>query len=65
MAAMAGASGVRSWLQARGWTFLTPVRLRRATIALFTVATLVSTIGLSGSTRSAHAQAPAAAHHVR
>jgi hypothetical protein len=50
MTAMAGASGVRSWLQTRGWTWVTPGRLRRATITLFVAATLVSTVGLSGST---------------
>ena len=62
MTAMAGASGVRAWLQTRGWTFLTPQRLRRATIGLFVAATLVSTVGLSGSTKSpqAHAQVSAA-----
>jgi hypothetical protein len=49
MTAMAGASGVRAWLQSRGWTFLTPERLRRVTIAVFAVATVVSTVGLSGS----------------
>jgi hypothetical protein len=58
MSAMAGASGLRAWLQTRGWTFLTPQRLRRATIAAFVVATLVSTVGLSGSSR------PAPASHV-
>jgi hypothetical protein len=65
MTAMAGASGVRSWLQTRGWTWLTPARLRRATVAVFVAATLVSTVGLSGSTRATpdhhHAAAPAAA----
>ena len=66
MTAMAGASGFRAWLQTRGWTFLTPARLRRATIAGFAVATLIATIGLSGSsTPTAHpdraAAAPAAA----
>lgn len=59
MSAMAGASGLRAWLQTRGWTFLTPQRLRRATIAAFVVATAVSTIGLSGSSRPA---APPAQH---
>jgi hypothetical protein len=57
MAAMAGASGVRGWMQSRGWTFLSPRRLRRLTVALFVVATAVSTIGLSGSTRPAGAAA--------
>ncbi len=50
MAAMAGATGVRSWLQAHHLTWLTPRRMRIATMALFIVVTLVSTVGLSGST---------------
>ncbi len=58
MTAMAGASGARAWLQSQGWTWLTPRRLRRATIGLFVVATLVSTVGLSGSTKPEQAKAP-------
>jgi hypothetical protein len=47
---MAGATGTRAWLQAHHLTWLTPARMRAATIALFVVATLVSTVGLSGTT---------------
>jgi hypothetical protein len=61
MAALAGASGARSWLQAHHLGWLTPKRLRVATIALFVVATLVSSVGLSGSTKP---QQPVAAHHA-
>jgi len=61
MSAMAGAGGLRAWLQTRGWSFMTPERLRRVTIGAFVVATLVSTIGLSGSTKPAHARTPAPA----
>jgi hypothetical protein len=50
MAAAAGATGVRSWLQARHMTWLTPRRMRAATIALFVAAFGVSSVGLSGST---------------
>jgi hypothetical protein len=50
MAAAAGASGTRSWLQARHVTWLTPKRLRAATVALFVAAFGISSIGLSGST---------------
>jgi hypothetical protein len=32
--AAAGATGVRAWLATRGWAWLTPRRLRRATVAL-------------------------------
>ncbi|HEY8867506.1 MAG TPA: hypothetical protein VIM22_11260 [Solirubrobacteraceae bacterium] len=49
MAAMAGAAGVRAWLQAHHLTWLSEARLRRATIALFTVAILVSSVAFSGS----------------
>jgi hypothetical protein len=62
MSAMAGASGARAWLQSRGWTFLTPARLRRLTIAGFVAATLVSTIGLSGSSTPVHGATPPPAH---
>jgi hypothetical protein len=49
MTAMAGASGLRSWLQTRGWRWMTPERLRKTTVAAFAIATVVSTIGLAGS----------------
>lgn len=61
MSALAGASGVRAWLQSRGWAFLTPQRLRRATIGVFVAATLVSTVGLTGSSTPDRAAASAAA----
>jgi hypothetical protein len=51
MAAMAGATGVRSWLQAAHLTWLTPRRLRIATVTLFLVALLVSSVALSGTTK--------------
>ena len=35
MAAMAGATGARSWLQARHRTWLTPRRIRLATAIIF------------------------------
>ena len=49
MAAAAGASGARTWLQTHNFAWMTPQRLKRATIAIFLVAFLVSSIGLSGS----------------
>jgi hypothetical protein len=49
MAAMAGASGTRSWLQAQHQTWLTPRVLRAITITLFVVAFVVSSVVLSGS----------------
>jgi hypothetical protein len=54
IAAMAGANGARSWLQAQHLTWLTPRRLRAATVALFAGATLFASVGLSGSTKPVH-----------
>jgi len=51
---MAGASGVRTWLQTHHLGWLTPRRLRALTAALFVVALLVSSLGLSGSSKPAH-----------
>jgi hypothetical protein len=59
MAAAAGASGVRSWLQAHHMTWLTPSRLRAATLALFVVAFGISSIGLSGSSTASPSHATA------
>ena len=50
MAATAGASGARSWLQAQHATWLTHQRLRAATITLFVVTFGFSSLTLSGST---------------
>jgi len=64
MAAMAGASGARTWLQAQHASWLTPQRMRAATIGVFAAAAIGSSLTLSGS--SAHTgtrhHAPAAAH---
>src|SRR3954465_11437251 len=49
MAAAAGASGVRTWLQTHHFPWLTPPRLRAAAIAVFSGAAIVSTVGLPGS----------------
>lgn len=53
MAAAAGASGVRTWLQTHHLSWLTPRRLRAITVALFVVALLVSSVGLTGSSDAA------------
>jgi len=60
MAAAAGASGARSWLAARHLTWLTPARMKRATLALFVVAFGFSSVTLGGS--SAATQARGTAH---
>jgi hypothetical protein len=62
MAAMAGASGARSWLQAHHLGWLTPHRLRVLTVAGFVVAMLGSSVTLTGSTATAqHAPSQPAA----
>ena len=58
MAATAGASGARAWLQAQHFTWLTPRRMRAVTIALLTAAFAVSSVGIGSSTP------PPRAHHA-
>jgi hypothetical protein len=53
MAAAAGATGARTWLQTRQLTWLTPRRFKAATVAVFVAAFGFSTVGLSSSS-SAH-----------
>ncbi len=50
MAATAGASGARAWLQTLNLTWLTPKRMKAVTIALVVAAFAVSSVGISGST---------------
>jgi hypothetical protein len=40
--AAAGATGVRAWLATRSWSWLTPSRLRAATVALVTAGVVVA-----------------------
>jgi hypothetical protein len=64
MAAMAGASGARSWLQAQHQTWLTERRMKAATAGIFVAATLGSTVALKGSSAPAHHDpAPASVEH--
>jgi hypothetical protein len=72
MAAASAATGFRSWMQTHPVPWLTPKRMRRATIAAMVAAGLVSTIGMSGSGTTAsastgHARPAAltAPHHTR
>jgi hypothetical protein len=58
IAAASAATGFRSWLQTHSPGWLTPKRLRRLTLAAMVAAGLVSSVGISGSTASAH-HAPA------
>jgi hypothetical protein len=50
MAAATGATGARTWLQNSHATWLTPRRMKVATIGVMSAAVAVSTLGLSGST---------------
>jgi hypothetical protein len=66
MAAMAGASGARSWLQAQHQSWLTERRVKAATAGIFVAATLGSTVALKGSSTPAHhSPAPAPIVHAR
>jgi hypothetical protein len=49
MSATASATGIRAWLAQRDWHWLTPKRLRLATVALLVGALVVSAVGFSGS----------------
>jgi hypothetical protein len=49
MAATAGATGARSWLGAKRFSWLTPKRLRMVTVALIAAALLASATLVSGS----------------
>jgi hypothetical protein len=61
MAATAGATGVRAWLQAHHLTWLTPRRMRALTAALLVAAFAISSVGISGSTAPPHPAHAAAA----
>ena len=54
MAAAAGASGVRAWLQAHHLTWLSEARMRAITIGLLVAMLAVSSIAFSGTTKPAN-----------
>jgi hypothetical protein len=60
---MTGASATRSWLQAQHLTWLTPQRMKVATVGLFTAATIGSSATLGGSSAPVthHVSQPASA----
>jgi hypothetical protein len=62
MAATAGASGARAWLQTLHLPWLTPQVMKAITIGLIVVAFAISSIGLSGSTAPPHSHAAPVAH---
>jgi hypothetical protein len=65
MAAMAGATGARAWLQAQHATWLTERRMKVATVSIFAAAALGSTVGLKGATApESDPPAKAPQHHT-
>lgn len=67
MTAGATATGTRSWLAGRGFSWLTAARLRAITIVLLALAMAASTVTFSGSAGAPAKHKPAAiqrsAHH--
>jgi hypothetical protein len=61
MAATAGATGARSWLGVKRFSWLTPRRLRIATIVLVSAALFASATLVSGTSASRPQAAPKAA----
>jgi hypothetical protein len=60
IAAAAGASGVKAWLQAHHLTWLSEARMRALTIGLVIAMLAVSSIGFSGSSKPHHGEGAAA-----
>jgi hypothetical protein len=48
VAAVGGATGLRAWLAARGFSWMTPGRMRLATISLIALALVGASVGVSG-----------------
>ena len=48
-AAVGGATGLRAWLAAKRFTWMTPGRMRAATIALLALAVIGSSVGVGGA----------------
>jgi hypothetical protein len=68
MAATSAATGFRTWLQTRGFSWLTPRRIRSLTVTAMSAAAIVTTVGMSGATPpSSHVSnhAPALARAAR
>jgi hypothetical protein len=60
MTAASAATGFRTWLQNHHFGWLTPRRMRALTISAMCAATLVSTVGFSGSTPATPTATPTA-----
>ncbi len=64
MTAAVGATGARAWLQAQHRTWLTPRRMKLATVLLFATALLISTVTLSGTSKPGPGHAGSAVHRA-
>lgn len=47
--AVGGATGIRAWLAAKGFAWMTPSRMRFTTIALLAMGLIGASVGLSGA----------------
>ncbi len=47
--ALAGATGIRIWLRAKAFSWMTPGRMRAATISLLVAGVVGSSVGISGA----------------
>jgi hypothetical protein len=47
--AVAGASGIRAWIGAKAFSWLTPPRMRAVTVSLGVAALIGASIGVSGA----------------
>ena len=65
MTAASGATGARSYLATRGWSWLTPQRLRRITMVLLVAALAASAFLVGGSAPASRAAAPGVASQSR
>jgi len=61
----AAATGIRAWLATRGFSWLTPQRLKRATICLIAAALIASSLVVTGSSGPASAASTPAANGSR
>jgi hypothetical protein len=65
MTAASGATGARSYLATRGWSWVTPKRLRRITMVLLVTALVASAFLVGGSAPAVRAGEPGSASQSR
>jgi hypothetical protein len=64
MVGASAATGFRTWLQTRGFTWLTPRRLKSLTVTAMAGATIFSTVSFSGSSAAPAIRASTPPAHV-